>query len=63
MPDKKLHITDGLLRDNTVLSAGMIISPVIICTETFRNSVALVYAFSVMDHPRQCGEKASLNFV
>lgn len=48
MPDKKLHITDGLLRDNTVLSAGMIISPVIICTETFRNSVALVYAFSVI---------------
>ncbi|HAP79606.1 MAG TPA: electron transport complex subunit E, partial [Ruminococcus sp.] len=42
--ENKLHITDGLLRDNTVLSAGMIISPVIICTTSFRDSLALVYA-------------------
>ncbi len=48
MQSNKLYITDGLLRDNTVLSAGMIISPVIICTSTFRNSVALVYAFSLI---------------
>jgi len=44
----KLCVTDGLLRDNTVLSAGMIISPVIICTSSFRDSLALVYAFSVI---------------
>lgn len=46
--ENKIHITDGLLRDNTVLSAGMIISPVIICTTSFRDSLALVYAFSVI---------------
>lgn len=48
MKSMKNRITDGLFRDNTVLSAGMIISPVIICTTSFRDSLALVYAFSVI---------------
>ncbi len=48
MKSMKNRITDGLLRDNTVLSAGMIISPAIICTTSFRDSLALVYAFSVI---------------
>lgn len=44
----KIKMTDGLLRDNTVLSAGMIISPVIICTDTLKNSMALIYAFTII---------------
>lgn len=48
MPENNINVTDGLLKDNTILSAGMIISPVIMCTTTFKNSVALIYAFSVI---------------
>ena len=39
---------DGLLRDNTVLSAGMVISPIIICGNNLQNAVALIYAFSII---------------
>lgn len=46
--NENMHITDGLLRDNTVLSAGMIISPVIICATSFKNSLSLVCAFSII---------------
>ena len=40
--------TDGLLKDNTVLSAGMVISPVIICGNTIQNALALIYAFTII---------------
>jgi len=39
---------DGLLADNTVLSALMVISPVIMCSDTLRNAEALIYAFSAI---------------
>ncbi|MBR6647382.1 MAG: electron transport complex subunit E, partial [Clostridia bacterium] len=39
---------DGLLRDNTVLSAGMIISPVIMCGNNIQNALALIYVFSTI---------------
>lgn len=39
-------LTSGLLSDNTVLSACMVISPVIMCGDTLQNALALVYAFS-----------------
>ncbi|MCM1507623.1 MAG: electron transport complex subunit E [Ruminococcus flavefaciens] len=38
----------GLFRDNTVLSAFMVLSPVIVCTNTLKKSLALIYAFSVI---------------
>ena len=44
----KTALTDGLLRDNTVLSAGMVISPVIICGNNVQNSLAFAYAFSII---------------
>lgn len=39
---------DGLLKDNTVLSAGMVIAPVIICGSSVPNALALIYAFSTI---------------
>ena len=39
---------DGLLKDNTVLSAGMVIAPVIICGSSVQNALALIYAFSTI---------------
>lgn len=39
-------LTSGLLSDNTVLSACMVISPVIMYGDTLQNALALVYAFS-----------------
>lgn len=44
----KNTLTSGLLSDNTVLSACMVISPVIICGDTLRNSLALIYAFTLI---------------
>lgn len=41
-------LTAGLLSDNTVLSSLMVISPIIICGDTLKNSIALVYAFSII---------------
>ncbi|HRU98873.1 MAG TPA: Rnf-Nqr domain containing protein [Ruminococcus sp.] len=45
---KKNLILEGLCNDNTVLSAFMVISPVIICGDTLRNALALIYAFSAI---------------
>lgn len=45
---KKSSVFDGLLNDNTVLSSLMVISPVIICGDTLRNAIALIYAFSAI---------------
>lgn len=45
---KKNSVFDGLLNDNTVLSSLMVISPVIICGDTIRNAIALIYAFSAI---------------
>lgn len=42
------RLTAGLLSDNTVLSSLMVISPVIMCGDTVRNALALVYAFSLI---------------
>lgn len=41
-------VLSGLFGDNTVLSACMVISPVIICGDTVKNSIALIYAFSLI---------------
>lgn len=41
-------VTSGLLGDNTVLSACMVISPVIMCGDTLKNAFALIYAFSLI---------------
>ena len=48
MSSKKSHIFDGLLSDNTVLSSLMVISPIIICGESLKNAVAIIYAFSII---------------
>lgn len=45
---RKNSVTEGLWHDNTVLSAFMVISPVIICGDTLRNAMALIYAFSAI---------------
>jgi electron transport complex protein RnfE len=39
---------NGLLGENIVLSGLMVISPVIVCGDTLKNAVALVYAFSTI---------------
>lgn len=41
-------LVSGLLNDNTVLSACMVISPVIVCGDTLQNALALIYAFSAI---------------
>ena len=48
MDKPKNTLTSGLLGDNTVLSACMVISPVIMCGDTLQNALALVYAFSAI---------------
>lgn len=48
MSNKKYHPFEGIWRDNTVLSALMVISPVIVCGDTLRNAGALIYAFSAI---------------
>ncbi len=48
MNKPKNSITSGLLSDNTVLSACMVISPVIMCGATLQNALALIYAFSAI---------------
>ena len=45
---KRASVFDGLLRDNTVLSSLMVISPIIVCGDTVMNVIALIYAFSVI---------------
>lgn len=46
MNNKKRSVFDGLISDNTVLSALMVISPVIVCGDTIMNALAIIYAFS-----------------
>ena len=48
MNNRKNSVFDGLLSDNTVLSSLMVISPVIICGESLKNAIAIIYAFSVI---------------
>lgn len=48
MNNRKPSVTDGLFADNTVLSALMVISPVIMCGDTLKNALALVYAFTAI---------------
>ncbi|MBQ8297265.1 MAG: electron transport complex subunit E [Ruminococcus sp.] len=48
MDKPKNTLTSGLLADNTVLSACMVISPVIMCGDTLQNAFALIYAFSAI---------------
>lgn len=45
---KRNSVFDGLLGDNTVLSSLMVISPVIMCGDTVRNAIAVIYAFSAI---------------
>jgi len=39
---------EGLFSDNTVLYSFMVISPVIMCGNTVKNALALIYAFSAI---------------
>lgn len=48
MNNRKSSVFSGLLSDNTVLSSLMVISPVIICGESLKNALAIIYAFSVI---------------
>ena len=48
MNERKSSVFDGLLGENTVLSGLMVISPVIICGNTLKNALALIFAFSVI---------------
>lgn len=48
MNNRKPSVTDGLFADNTVLSALMVISPVIMCGDTLKNALALAYAFTAI---------------
>jgi electron transport complex protein RnfE len=48
MNNRKSTVFDGVLGDNTVLSALMVISPVIMCGDTLRNAEALILAFSAI---------------
>lgn len=41
-------VTAGLIGNNIVLSGFMLISPVIMCGDTLRNALALIYAFSLI---------------
>lgn len=46
--NKRNSVFDGLIGDNTVLSSLMVISPVIMCGDTLRNAIAVIYAFSAI---------------
>ena len=48
MNNRRTTVFDGILGDNTVLSALMVISPVIMCGDTLRNAEALILAFSAI---------------
>ena len=48
MNNRKPSVTDGLFADNTVLSALMVISPIIMCGDTLKNALALTYAFTAI---------------
>lgn len=46
MNGRRNSVFDGVLGDNTVLSALMVISPVIMCGDSLKNAEALSYAFT-----------------
>lgn len=46
--NKRNSVLDGLFGDNTVLSSLMVISPVIMCGDTLKNAIAIIYAFSAI---------------
>lgn len=46
-PIKSL-ILNALLKNNAILSAGMVIAPVVVFANTFRNALALTVAFTVI---------------
>ena len=48
MDDRRKALFGGVLGDNIVLSGLMVISPVIVCGDTLKNAVALVYAFTAI---------------
>ena len=48
MNKDKFSVFDGLWKDNTILSALMVIFPVIVCGNTLRNALAIIYAFSAI---------------
>ena len=48
MNNRKKMFFDGVLGGNIVLSGLMVISPVIICSDTLKNAEALIYAFSAI---------------
>lgn len=48
MNNRKPSVMDGLFADNTVLSALMVISPVIVCGDNLKNALALAYAFTAI---------------
>ena len=48
MNDRRRSLMGGILGENIVLSGFMVISPVIVCGDTLKNAVALVYAFTAI---------------
>ena len=48
MNKHKKALMGGILGDNIVLSGLMVISPVIVCGDTLKNALALIYAFSAI---------------
>lgn len=46
MKERKSSVFDGILGENIVLASLMVISPVIICGDTVKNALALIYAFN-----------------
>ena len=46
MNERKNSVFDGILGDNLVLASLMVISPVIICGDTIKNALSLIYAFN-----------------
>lgn len=46
--NRKNSVFDGFIRDNSVLSGLMVISPIIVCGDTVMNAIAMIYAFSAI---------------
>ncbi|OPZ19641.1 MAG: Electron transport complex protein RnfE [Firmicutes bacterium ADurb.BinA205] len=48
MNKRKNSVFDGILGDNIILSSLMVISPIIICGDSVKNALSLIYAFNSM---------------
>ncbi len=48
MNNRKNSVFDGILGDNIILSSLMVISPIIICGDSVKNALSLIYAFNSM---------------